>query len=68
MLKCEWSYVESLIGLVCFSQEYASDINLALLKENVEVFMKKEANFKRPPKPETIFNKLTKNFLPNHEW
>ena len=49
-------------------EEFASDINIQLLKENVEIFMKKESNFKRPPKPDVIYAKLTKNFLPNYEW
>ena len=46
----------------------ASDINLGILKENVEAFLKKESNFKRPPKPDVIYAKLTKNLLSNHEW
>lgn len=46
----------------------ASDINLGILKENVECFLKKESNFKRPPKPDVIYAKLTKNLLSNHEW
>ena len=46
----------------------ASDVNLGILKENVEAFLKKESNFKRPPKPDVIYAKLTKNLLSNHEW
>ena len=46
----------------------ASDINLGILKENVEAFLKKESNFKRPPKPDVIYAKLSKNLLSNHEW
>ena len=49
-------------------QNCASDINLGILKENVEAFLKKESNFKRPPKPDVIYAKLTKNLLSNHEW
>ena len=34
----------------------------------MECFLKKESNFKRPPKPDVIYAKLTKNLLSNHEW
>lgn len=50
------------------SEECASDININVLRENVEVFLKKDSNLKRPMKPDVIYTKLTKNFMPNHEW
>ena len=46
----------------------SSEINLRLLKENIELFFKKESNFKRPLKVEMIFSKLTKGFVPHYEW
>lgn len=46
----------------------ASDINMKLLRENIEAFFKKESNFKRPLKVEIIFAKLTKGFVPHYEW
>ena len=48
--------------------EEAHETNLRLLKDNIDTFFKKESNFKRPPKPEAVYAKLTKNFLPNYEW
>ena len=47
---------------------FSSEINLRLLKENIELFFKKESNFKRPLKIEMIFAKLTKGFVPHYEW
>ena len=44
------------------------EINLRLLKDNIELFFKKESNFKRPMKIEMIFAKLTKGFVPHYEW
>ncbi len=49
-------------------QEDSNETNLRLLKDNIDNFFKKESNFKRPPKAEAIYAKLTKNFLPNYEW
>ena len=47
---------------------FSSELNLRLLKENIELFFKKESNFKRPLKIEMIFAKLTKSFIPHYEW
>ena len=44
------------------------EINLRLLKENIELFFKKESNFKRPLKTDVIYAKLTKGFVPHYEW
>jgi hypothetical protein len=47
---------------------YFSDTNMKLLKENIEMFFKKDSNFKRPLKVDVIFAKMTKNFIPHYEW
>ena len=44
------------------------EINIRLLKENIELFFKKDSNFKRPLKTDVIYAKLTKGFVPHYEW
>ena len=41
---------------------------MRLLKENIELFFKKDSNFKRPLKTDVIYAKLTKGFVPHYEW
>ena len=38
------------------------------MKENIELFFKKDSNFKRPLKTDVIYAKLTKGFVPHYEW
>ena len=44
------------------------EINMRLLKDNIELFFKKDSNFKRPLKTDVIYAKLTKGFVPHYEW